>query len=290
MNKYRTKKERSVLVTGANGQLGQDLCQCLEAAGWSYSSYTSKELDITNQKQVREIIARDHPDVIYHCAAYTNVEGAEVEGYQRNIDVNVEGTLYVAQIAREISAILVYISTDYVFDGTKKEDYVETDEPKPINQYGRAKRLGEQIALAIVEKCYVVRTSWLFGANGNNFVTSMLKLSQKHKTLKVIDDQIGKPTWTRDLAAFLLYLIEKETLPGIYQFANEGKAVSWYEFASEILKDKEVSVIPIQTSSYPQVAKRPPRSCFSLFRVKATNFFVEDWDVALGKMLSELKE
>lgn len=195
--------------------------------------------------------------------------------------VNVEGTKNVAKAAEEVGATLIYISTDYVFDGTNQGEYKETDQTNPQNEYGRAKLAGEQAVQKLVSKYYIVRTSWVFGEFGKNFVFTMKRLAETYPTLTVVADQFGRPTWTRTLAEFVTYLIEQKAEYGIYHLSNEGSC-SWYEFAKEILKENDVEVAPVTSEEYPQKATRPKHSVMDLKKVKQIGFVIPTWQEALA--------
>lgn len=253
-----------ILLTGGNGQLGTELRHLLDEKGLSYVSTDAQEMDITDEKATLAFIQELKPTVIYHCAAYTAVDKAEDEGKELDEKINVNGTENVAKAAKAVGAKFVYISTDYVFDGTKKEGvYKETDTPNPQNEYGRTKLLGEQAVKDLLDEYFIVRTSWVFGKYGHNFVYTMKRLAQTHPRLTVVDDQYGRPTWTRTLAEFMVYIIENNADYGIYHLSNDNSC-SWYEFAKEILKETDVEVAPVTSAEYPQKAKRPQYWCWIL--------------------------
>ena len=270
----------TVLVTGGTGQLGSELIKLLDEKQVEYISVGSKELDIADGKSVYQFITELKPEVIYHCAAYTAVDAAEDEGKELNYSVNVKGTENVAKAAESVGAILVYISTDYVFDGTNQNEYKETDQTNPQNEYGRAKLAGEKIVKEQVSKHYIVRTSWVFGEFGKNFVFTMQRLAETHPKLTVVADQFGRPTWTRTLAEFVSYLIDIKAEYGIYHLSNEGSC-SWYEFAKEILKDTAIEIAPVTSEEYPQKAIRPKHSVMDLSKAKSTGFEILTWQKAL---------
>ena len=274
----------TVLITGGTGQLGSELRKLLDEKQVEYVSVGSKELDITDDKAVNQFITELKPEVIYHCAAYTSVDAAEDEGKELNQAVNILGTENVAKAIEEVGATLVYISTDYVFDGTNQGEYKETDQTNPQSEYGRAKLAGEHAVQQLVSKYYIVRTSWVFGEFGKNFVFTMQRLAESYPKLTVVTDQVGRPTWTRTLAEFVCYLIEQKPEYGIYHLSNEGSC-SWYEFAKEILKDKEVEVTPITSAEYPQKAVRPKHSVMDLSKATATGFIIPTWKEALSSFL-----
>ncbi|MBC6298295.1 dTDP-4-dehydrorhamnose reductase [Listeria sp. FSL L7-1517] len=270
----------SILVTGANGQLGTELVQLLKGHNLTVTEWDKDSVDITNKIAVKQAMLDLKPEWVIHCAAFTNVEAAEDELKLVNWEVNVDGTENISEATELVGAKLVYISTDYVFDGTKKYPYLPEDATNPLNQYGIAKLAGEKIALEKNKKTYVIRTSWVFGKYGNNFVYSMLKLAETHKELKVVNDQLGRPTYTYDLADFIRFTIEKNPDYGIYQFSNNGTA-TWFDFATEILKDKDVTVKPCTSAEFPQKAERPKTSIMSLDKVEQLGFTIPSWQDAL---------
>ncbi|EAC5295673.1 dTDP-4-dehydrorhamnose reductase [Listeria monocytogenes] len=270
----------SILVTGANGQLGTELVQLLKEHNLTVTEWDKDSVDIVDKAAVKKAMLDLKPEWIIHCAAFTNVEAAEDELKDVNWEVNVDGTENISEAAEIVGAKLVYISTDYVFDGTKKEAYLPDDKTNPLNQYGIAKLAGEKVALEKNSQTYVIRTSWVFGKYGNNFVYSMLKLAETHKELKVVNDQLGRPTYTYDLADFIRFVIEKNPAYGIYQFSNSGTA-TWFEFATEILKDKDVTVNPCTSDEFSQKAERPKTSIMSLEKVEKLGFNIPTWQDAL---------
>lgn len=271
------------LVTGSQGQLGKEVVKLLKEKNFQFTAYNSSELDITDIEKVKKVLNTDKPDVVLHCAAYTAVDKAEDEGKEQNWSVNVEGTKNVAEACNQIGAKLVYISTDYVFDGTYMGEYKEDMEPNPKNEYGKAKLAGEKVIVKTLEEYYIIRTSWVFGEYGKNFVYTMLRLASNHDTLTVVSDQIGRPTWTRTLAEFMLHLVEGEHDYGIYHLSNDEQT-SWYGFAKEILKEEDVTVKPVTSEEYPQKAYRPKHSVMNLQKAKATGFEIIEWREALGQL------
>lgn len=275
------------LITGGNGQLGTELRHLLDETGVAYVSTDSQEMDITDAKATMTKIQEIKPKVIFHCAAYTAVDQAEDEGKMLDEKINVEGTRNVAQAAKAVGATLVYISTDYVFDGTKKVGEYRVDDPvNPQNEYGRTKLLGEQAVQEILTDYYIIRTSWVFGQYGHNFVYTMQRLAKDHETLTVVNDQFGRPTWTRTLAEFMKYVIDHKAPTGIYHLSNDNHC-SWYEFAKEILKENAVEVKPVTSEQYPQKAKRPQYSVMDLSKAKAIGFEIPTWQQALMLMKLE---
>ena len=271
-----------ILITGANGQLGSELRNLLDERGVAYDAFDSKGLDITDKQAVDDKFATLKPAVVYHCAAYTAVDNAEDEGKQANWQVNEDGTRNVAEAAKRVGAKLVYISTDYVFDGTNPGEYQVDAPTNPKNEYGKAKLAGEQAVKETLDDYYIIRTSWVFGKYGKNFVYTMLRLAKDHDKLTVVDDQFGRPTWTRTLAEFMTYLVDHDAAFGTYQLSNEGSC-SWYEFASEILKDEQVEVAPVPSEAYPQKAYRPRHSIMSLSKAEETGFKIISWQEALAQ-------
>ena len=231
----------TILITGSKGQLGMELQKLLDEKGMNYTATDSGEMDITNKTAVDAFFQKVNPTLVFHCAAYTAVDKAEDEGKDLNEKVNAIGTKTIADAAEAHGAVMVYISTDYVFDGNNSKEYTEIDQANPQNEYGRMKYEGEQWVQNICSKYYIIRTSWVFGEFGNNFVYTMLRLAKTHPVLTVVDDQIGRPTWTRTLAAFMLHLLDTDAVFGLYHLSNDGSC-SWYEFACEILKDYDVAI------------------------------------------------
>ena len=273
-----------ILITGAQGQLGTELRHLLDARGITYRATDAKDLDITDEAAVNQYFADYQPDVVYHCAAYTAVDKAEDEAKALNQLVNVDGTRNLAKAAAKVDATLVYISTDYVFDGDSKEIYTVDDQPAPRNEYGRAKYEGEQQVQKYLKKYYIIRTSLVFGEYGHNFVYTMLNLAKTHKELTVVDDQYGRPSWTKTLAEFMTFAVDQHLDYGIYHLSNDNSC-NWYEFASAILADKDVTVKPVSSAEYPQKAWRPRHSILDLSKTKATGFEIPTWQDALKDFL-----
>lgn len=281
------------LVTGVTGQLGYDVVRVLKENGiTNIYAPTSSEFDITNKEIVVSKTKEFNPDVIIHCAAYTKVDQAEID-IDTCYKVNVDGTKNMIEAAKEVDAKIIYISTDYVFDGEKKGAYLVDDKTNPKSIYGKTKLEGEKIVSSYL-KHFIVRISWVFGINGNNFVKTMLNLSKTHKELTVVADQIGSPTYTYDLAK-LLYDMSKTTKYGIYHATNEG-IYSWADFARLILKDKDAKVIDVTTLEYQKIinknqAPRPKNSLLDKEKLVANGFsklpLVND---ALERFLRELEK
>lgn len=277
-----------ILITGANGQLGTELCHLLDERGVDYVATDSKQLDITNKDAVAEVFSSVKPSVVYHCAAYTAVDKAEDEGKEAAYQVNVIGSENIAQACAEYDANLVYISTDYVFNGNrpKDEEWFETDATDPQTEYGRTKLLGEEAVEKYASKYYIIRTSWVFGKYGNNFVFTMQKLADSRDSLTIVDDQFGRPTWTRTLAEFMTYLVDNGEDHGLYHLSNDG-VTNWFGFAKEILKDRDITLVPVDSSQFIQKAPRPKNSIMNLDKAKTTGFVIPTWQDALEEMLKD---
>lgn len=274
-----------VLVTGLNGQLGYDVVKRLEQENINHLGIDKDIVDITDEQLVKKTVREYMPDVIIHCAAYTAVDQAEDEK-ELCYAINVMGTKYVVEACKEIDAKLVYISTDYVFDGEGDKPFEVTDKPNPINYYGQTKYEGELVVQNSLEKFFIIRISWLFGSNGNNFVKTMLKLGKERKELSVVSNQIGSPTYSYDLAELIVEMIQT-TKYGIYHATNEGYC-SWYEFACEIFKraGMDVNVKAVSTDQYPTRAKRPKNSRLSKEFLYGNGFEkLGRWETALENML-----
>jgi len=267
-----------VLVTGANGMLGQDLCPILSQNGYDVIPTDRKIMDITNFETVNSFLTSQKPDIVIHCAAYTNVDNAETDLETARI-VNSKATENLAKICAKNDITLVYISTDYVFDGRKSEPYKTTDTPNPVNNYGLTKFEGENAVKKYCSKYYICRTSWLYGIYGKNFVETMISFKDKPE-IKVVDDQIGCPTWTVDLANGIVKIL-KEKSYGIYHVCGGGQT-SWYGFAKEIFSHykKSVNLIPCATEDFPRPAKRPKYS------VMDNEGICRHWRQALTEYLS----
>lgn len=279
-----------VLITGILGQLGFDLAKELTKRGVEYVAPSLEELELTTEAGSKNFILDKKPDIIAHCAAYTAVDKAESEA-ELAITINGMGTRWVAEAAREVGAKMIYISTDYVFGGDGKIPYEVNDEKKPVNVYGRSKLLGEDAVNAIVDKHFIVRTSWVFGINGHNFIKTMLKLAETKDKLNVVNDQIGSPTYTVDLAKLLADMMATEKY-GTYHATNEGFC-SWAEFTREIFKQAglKVEVDGIPTVEYPTPARRPFNSRLSKKSLDEAGFErLPTWQDALARYLVELKK
>lgn len=292
-----------IFITGANGQLGRDLIHELSSRGIeciasdiqeSFSGSESCEyiqLDITNRESVTEAMKREKPSRVIHCAAWTAVDAAEEDSNREKVHaVNVNGTENIAIACKEINAIITYISTDYIFDGTGTRAWQPEDEAfSPLNYYGQTKLEGElAVKKYIPERFFIVRIAWVFGPHGKNFVGTMLNLSKTHDTLRVVNDQIGTPTYTPDLSRLLADMNQTYKF-GIYHATNEGGFISWYDFACEIFRQahKNVNVIPVSTAEYGlSKAKRPFNSRLDKSKLKSSGFeLLPDWRDALRRYL-----
>lgn len=276
-----------ILVTGASGQLGWDVCQELKRRSITVCAPSSTEMNITDCDAVANYMEKEQPDAVIHCAAYTKVDLAEDEP-ERCWAINVDGTRNIAIACRKNGTKMVYISTDYVFPGTGEQFYETTDPVGPVNTYGRSKLAGELAVQSLLERYFIVRISWVFGKNGNNFVKTMLRLAETRTELNVVCDQIGSPTYTADLAPLLCDMVQTERY-GIYHATNEG-VCSWAEFAEAIfgLAGKRVIVRPILTSHYPAKAMRPLNSRMS--KESLTNIgaiLLPTWKNALARYIKE---
>lgn len=277
-----------VLVTGVTGQLGYDVARELEKRHIEYKGTGSREMDISDAEAVKRVITAYHPDAIIHCAAYTAVDKAE-DDYGRAMDVNARGTLAIAKAAKEIAAKMLYVSTDYVFNGQGREPFTVDAATAPLNVYGLTKFFGEEAVRMELSKYFIVRISWVFGKNGNNFIRTMLRLGQTHDELTVVSDQWGSPTYTADLAPLLCDMISTDAY-GIYHATNEG-ITNWAEFAAYIMEQAHLpcKVRPILSSDYPTKAFRPLNSRLDKSSLDKAGFRrLPDWKDALRRYLKEI--
>ncbi|MDO8513875.1 MAG: dTDP-4-dehydrorhamnose reductase [bacterium] len=278
-----------ILITGANGQLGYWLKRVF--ADDEILATDKEEMDITNREEVLKVGREFKPAVIIHAAAYTNVDGAESD-QKTTFLINDEATENVAELAKEVGAKVVYVSTDYVFDGTATQPYKENDQTNPQSIYGKSKLAGEK-RISNLPEYIIARTAWLYGENGlldgarskKNFVETMLKLAEEKTTLGVVNDQVGSPTYTKDLAGAIKKLIDKN-VTGVFHAVNSGHC-SWYDFACEIFRlvNKEIKVSPISTNEYPGPAKRPQYSVLSTAKLANLGIVMRDWQSALADYL-----
>lgn len=300
-----------VLVTGVAGQLGHDVMNELHKRGYEgvgsdiapqYSGADDGtavtkmdyvQMDITNSEEVTETIKKVNPDVVVHCAAWTAVDLAEEsENKDKVMAINVGGTENIARVCKELDCKMVYISTDYVFDGYGTRPWEEDcKDYAPLNVYGESKLMGEKVVSLNLEKYFIVRIAWVFGVNGNNFIKTMLKVGKKFDTLKVVNDQIGTPTYTYDLSRLLVDMIETDKY-GYYHATNEGGYISWYDFACEIFKQAgyKTKVNPVTTEEYGvSKARRPFNSRLNKTKLVENGFTpLPDWKDALNRYLKEI--
>ena len=301
----------TVFVTGVGGQLGHDVMNELNKRGYegigsdiaaSYSGIADGspvtampyiQLDITDQAMVKQVLTQVKPDVVIHCAAWTAVDLAEDPD---NVDkvraINVEGTRNIAEVCKALNCKMVYTSTDYVFDGMGTEPWQpDCKDYKPLNVYGQTKLEGEQAVANTLEKYFIVRIAWVFGRNGNNFIKTMLNVGKKFDTLRVVNDQVGTPTYTYDLSRLLVDMIETEKY-GYYHATNEGGYISWYDFACEIFRQAgyDTKVVPVTTAEYGlSKAARPFNSRLDKSKLQENGFAIlPTWQDALKRYLQEL--
>ena len=303
-----------IFVTGVAGQLGSDTVKELVQRGHKpipsdvrapeYDPPTPEPLtgenpdpffvplDITDEKQVKDVIKRLHPDAIIHCAAWTNVDGAEDESKKSLVHaINADGTRYIAEAAKSIDAKMIYISTDYVFNGQGTEPWQPDDKSfAPLNYYGQTKLEGEQAVSNILDKFFIVRIAWVFGLNGKNFIKTMINVGKTHDTVRVVDDQIGTPTYTKDLARLLVDMVETEKY-GYYHATNEGGYISWADLAEESYRaaGMDVKVNRVSTAEYGlSIAARPFNSRLDKSKLIAAGFeLLPDWKDAVRRYIEE---
>ena len=283
-----------VLGTGVKGQLGYDVMNELAKRGIEGIGVDVDEMDITDAAACRKVITEAGPDAVIHCAAYTAVDAAETNA-ELCRKVNGEGTRNIAMVCRDLDIKMMYISTDYVFNGQGERPWEPDDEREPLNSYGRSKYEGELAMEELLSKFFTVRIAWVFGVNGKNFIKTMLRLGKERGAVSVVCDQIGSPTYTYDLARLLVDMIQTDKY-GRYHATNEGLC-SWYEFAVEIFKQAgmdEVKVTPVTTAEYtamyPNQAKRPMNSRISKEKLSENGFErLPSWQDALGRYLKEIQ-
>lgn len=279
-----------VLVTGVKGQLGYDVVNELTKRGIEAVGVDIQEMDITDAASVNRVIRETAPDAVIHCAAYTAVDAAE-ENEELCRRVNAEGTQNIANICKELDIKMVYISTDYVFDGQGERPWEPEDDRAPKSVYGQTKYEGELAVQNSLDKYFIVRIAWVFGINGKNFVKTMLQLSRNHDTIKVVNDQFGSPTYTYDLARLLADMVLTEKY-GIYHATNEG-ICSWYDFACAIFEEAgiRVNVVPVTTAEYGAKASRPANSRMSKEKLTENGFEkLPPWRDALKRYIEILRE
>lgn len=279
-----------LLVTGSDGQLGHDVLAAAAARGVQALGADIRELDITDSRAADAFIGQNRPDAVIHCAAYTAVERAQEEP-ERCEAVNVLGSENIARASAAAGAKMIYISTDYVFDGEARVPYDTGDEPAPLNVYGRTKLFGERAAAQLCPRSFIVRTSWVFGLHGNNFVKTILRLAAQRDEIDVVCDQTGSPTYTADLAGLLVDMAMTDKY-GLYHATNEGLC-SWADFAQEILRlaGRETVVNRVPSSGYASKAPRPMYSALSKRSLDAGGFSrLPPWQDALVRLMERLKD
>lgn len=275
----------NILVTGSTGQLGSDVVKELLKRGYSTLSPNRSEFNLCSEDSIRNYILNSNCEAIVHCAAYTQVDKAEDEK-DLCIKINATATKHIVKCAKILDIPMIYISTDYVFDGTKDGEYTENDETNPINIYGESKLAGEKYVQEILDKYYIVRTSWVFNINGKNFIETMLRLSKTNNQLSIVNDQIGSPTYTKDLSRLLVDMLETSKY-GLYHATNEGYC-SWYEFADTIFKlaNINIDIKAINSNEYASRAKRPLNSKLSKDKLIEYGFKpLPHWEDALKDYL-----
>ena len=284
-----------ILVTGAGGQLGHETVLMLNAAGEEVVGISRKELDFSRPEDVADSIAAYRADWVIHCAAYTQVDKAEEESDLAFL-VNRDSVIAVAEGVKSYGGRLLHVSTDFIFDGKQSHPYREDDIANPLGVYGQSKWEGEQAVRELLSEAIILRTAWVYGMHGNNFVKTILRLTAEREEMQVVDDQIGTPSWTADLARTMWALINND-IAGTYHFTNEGVA-SWYDFAVAILEEgmslglvnNACKIIPIPTEDYPTPATRPAYSMLDKTKIrKLLNRPIPHWRESLVNMLKELK-
>ena len=278
-----------ILVTGVKGQLGHDVVNELAKRGHTPIGVDVEEMDITDASAVEKEMKKEPLDAVIHCAAYTAVDAAE-DNREICMRVNAEGTRNIARVCRELDLKMVYISTDYVFDGEGERPWEPDDPRDPLNVYGESKYQGELAVEEYLEKYFTVRIAWVFGVNGKNFITTMHRLAESQKEINVVNDQIGSPTYTYDLAVLLVDMVETEKY-GRYHATNEGLC-TWYEFAKEIFRQAEVDirVNPVSSDEFPAKAKRPHNSRMDKRKLVRNGFRpLPPWQDALKRYLEIIR-
>ena len=288
-----------VFVTGVGGQLGHDVMNELAKRGYAgigsdVQGDCDYPLDITDASAVEQVLTEVNPDVVIHCAAWTAVDLAEDEDKQEKVRaINVDGTQNIADVCKKLNCKMVYISTDYVFDGQGETPWEpDCKDYAPLNVYGQTKLEGELAVVGTLEKFFIVRIAWVFGLNGNNFIKTMLNVGKKYETLRVVNDQVGTPTYTLDLSRLLVDMIETEKY-GYYHATNEGGFISWYDFACEIFRQAGYTntVIPVTTAEYGlSKAARPFNSRLDKQKLVEAGFQpLPTWQDALARFLKEIE-
>lgn len=278
-----------ILVTGVKGQLGYDVVREGESRGLEMFGTDVDNMDITDAGQVKQVIEDYKPDALIHCAAYTAVDAAE-DNQELCRKINVDGTRNIAEVCKTMDIPMMYFSTDYIFNGQGENFWKEDDEKQPLNVYGQTKYEGELAVQELVQKHFILRISWVFGVNGNNFIKTMLRLGKERGAVGVVSDQIGSPTYTYDLAKLVIDMIQTDKY-GAYHVTNDGLC-SWYEFACEIFKQAglNVKVTPLTTAEYPAKAARPFNSRMSKNKLINAGFkMLPGWQDALRRYLEILQ-
>lgn len=284
-----------ILVTGSTGQLGYEVFNMLRAGDVDVTGIDSKALDYCQPHQVRDWVAAFKPDWVINCAAYTNVDLAEQER-EKAFTINRDAVQALAEAVRHCNGRLLHISTDYVFDGRQSQPYSEEDKPNPLGVYGQSKLAGDEVVLDVLPKAAIVRTGWLFGVHGNNFVKTILNLAAEKDEIRVIDDQLGSPTWTKDMAGVICYLVNADA-SGVYNFTDEGVA-SWYDLAYAVVTIAErigypvkaSHVRPIPASEYTALAERPRYSVLSKRKIRGViDYDIPHWRESLSRMMTQLR-
>ena len=280
-----------ILVTGYKGQLGYDVVNEATSRGIEAIGVDIDEMDITNQEQVNTVIKSGNYDAVVHCAAWTAVDKAEEpELFETVKKVNATGTKYIADVCEELDIPRMYFSTDYVFDGEGTTPWTEYDERHPLNVYGLTKAQGEEFVEKLT-KHFIIRIAWVFGKNGNNFIKTMLRLGKERGAVSVVNDQVGNPTYTYDLAKLVVDMIQTDKY-GKYHATNSGDFISWYDFACEIFKQAgmDVKVTPVDSNQFPAKAKRPKNSRMNQTELDKNGFNrLPAWQDALGRYLKEIE-
>ncbi len=285
-----------ILVTGSTGQLGSELARMLSVDGIDVVGIDSKALDFCQPPKVREWVSALKADWVVNCAAYTHVDMAEQEGAKAFL-INRDATRALAEGVASYAGRLLHVSTDFIFDGEQSHPYSEDDAPNPLGVYGQSKLEGEIAVLDVLPEATIVRTAWVYGEVGNNFVKTMLKFAAERTEIKVIDDQLGSPTWTRDAAKAICALVNSDA-SGVYNFTNEGVA-SWYDLASDVVSVARRLGYPVKTSyvrpipacEYRALATRPAYSVLSKRKIRSTlNYQIPHWRDSLRDMLTRLQK
>ena len=285
-----------IWLIGSNGMLGSEVKSCLVSNKVNFLC-TDLEVDITNENSLKTYIKSKNKYIewVVNCSAYTAVDQAE-EKPEKAFNVNSNGVLNLTKIAKTLNAVLIHISTDYIFDGNKRSAYLEDDVPNPVGVYGKSKWQGDQHIIRDLSKYFLIRTAWLYGKNGNNFVNTMLQLSQKRGTLRIVSDQWGSPTYAKDLAEIIVALIlNRRTEYGIYHYSNLGR-ISWYDFAKKIFEialregiiHKKIELVPITAAEYPTKVTRPQNSYLSKEKIaRIFGLCIRSWEDALEEYIKE---